>query len=90
MSSGALDATYTLEDVSQHNTNGDRWIVIDGRVYNVSEFIEKHPGGTKPLEYHSGKDATKSFQSVEKHAGVKTMEDFLKSLCIGRLAPNRE
>jgi len=36
---------YSTEEVSLHNSKDDCWIVIDNTVYNVSDFVSKHPGG---------------------------------------------
>ncbi len=37
--------TYTLEEVKKHTTDKDCWLVIHGKVYDVTEFLEEHPGG---------------------------------------------
>ena len=37
---------YTMEEVAKHNKNkGDVWVVLNGRVLNVSNFLSQHPGG---------------------------------------------
>ena len=36
---------YSLDEVSAHNKDGDCWIIIEGNVYNVSEYMGVHPGG---------------------------------------------
>lgn len=37
--------TYTLEDVSTHAQPSDCWTAINGKVYNLTEFVNGHPGG---------------------------------------------
>lgn len=37
--------TYSLEEVKKHTTDKDCWLVIHGKVYDVTEFLEEHPGG---------------------------------------------
>lgn len=52
--------TITFEEVQKHNTKQDRWIVIDGHIYNVTNFAKKHPGGEKIIHGYAGQDATVS------------------------------
>ena len=54
---------YTLEEVAKHNTKSDAWIVIQGKVANVTKWIPKHPGGDIIMK-GVGKDATRLFNSV--------------------------
>lgn len=59
-------ASFTLDDVKLHATAESCWMAIEGRVYDVTSYIPRHP--TKPeimLEY-CGKDATKAFQTKNK------------------------
>ena len=36
---------HTLEDCKLHNREEDCWLVISGKVYDVTEFLDEHPGG---------------------------------------------
>ncbi len=42
------DRTVTMDEVRQHNTFDDCWIIIRGKVYDFSEWKDHHPGGPFP------------------------------------------
>lgn len=48
--------TFSLDDLK-----GKDWVAIDGIVYDVTDFIEDHPGGAKILKKNCGKDASEMF-----------------------------
>ena len=74
----------SMEEVKKHNTKKSLWIVINGNVYDVTKFLEEHPGGTKPLLVFAGKDATESFRSIKNHDSEK-VRGFMKYFHIGKL-----
>lgn len=49
------------KEVSLHSSLGDCWIIIEGRVYDVSEYMLRHPGGRWIILSNGGKDATEGF-----------------------------
>ena len=48
---------FTWKEIRQHSTKKDRWLVIDGRVYDVTRWT-KHPGGQAVLNHYAGQDAS--------------------------------
>lgn len=59
------DKKFSPADVAKHNTGENGlYIIIDSGVYDVTNFIDEHPGGAKILKRVAGKDATKQFWKV--------------------------
>ncbi|KAI1736258.1 cytochrome b5-like heme/steroid binding domain-containing protein [Xylaria scruposa] len=72
----------TWEELKTHKTDSDAWIVVHGNVYNVSKFLEDHPGGQDIILEVAGQDATDVF---EEAAHSSEARDMLPLLEIGRL-----
>ncbi len=64
--SGQSNSQYTLTDVAPHNSRSDCWTVIDNNVYNITNFIDIHPGGSEIIRA-CGVDASALFASVRDH-----------------------
>lgn len=69
-------------ELAKHNKQTDAWIAIRGKVYNVTQYMDFHPGGVDELMKGVGKDATKLFEDV--HAWVN-YEQLLAKCFIGPL-----
>ncbi|PHH51575.1 putative cytochrome b5 [Ceratocystis fimbriata CBS 114723] len=54
----------TYQDVAEHNTKNDLWMVIEGKVYDCTKFLDEHPGGEEVLLDVGGQDATEAFDDV--------------------------
>ena len=54
-------AILNLADIAKHNTAGDCWLIINGKVYNVTDFLSSHSGGAASIAPYCGKDATAAF-----------------------------
>ncbi|XP_078170249.1 cytochrome b5-like [Carex rostrata] len=66
---------FTLEEVSKHNSNKDCWLIINGKVFDVTKFLEDHPGGDDVLISSTGKDATDDFEDVGHSTTARAMMD---------------
>lgn len=58
MSSKNEQKVYRLSEVKEHNDEEDCWMVIHGKVYDVTSFMDDHPGGPEIMLENAGKDAT--------------------------------
>merc|ERR1719210_2184558 len=61
---GNAQGGYTMEEVAKHTTKGDCWVVLHGRVLNVSNFLPTHPGGELAILTFAGKDASAEFDMI--------------------------
>lgn len=52
---------FTLNEISQHAAAADCWIVINNKVYGVSDYLVEHPGGSAAITPFCGTDATQAF-----------------------------
>jgi len=79
------DGLYTLEEVAQHKTEDDCWVVVNGEVLDVTSFLEDHPGGKMAIMTFAGKDATEMFNMVHEEGVV---EKYAAECIIGKLKPS--
>ncbi|XP_033062008.1 putative fatty acid desaturase 2-like protein FADS2P1 [Trachypithecus francoisi] len=76
---------YTWQEIQRHNQEADQWLVINRKVYNVSSWADRHPGGRQVLNHYAGEDATDVFRAM--HPEPDIVQLYLKPLLIGELAP---
>ncbi|CAK66208.1 unnamed protein product (macronuclear) [Paramecium tetraurelia] len=58
----------TIDEVAKHNTINSAWIVINSKVYDVTKYLNKHPGGKEELMKGVGTDGTALF--MQNHPWV--------------------
>ena len=69
---------YFWSEINKHCEQGDCWIVIHSRVYNLSEYLPSHPGGRWIILKHAGKDATEAFEyTIHSPIAIEKMEELL-------------
>lgn len=73
---------YTLEEVAQHKTKDDVWVVVNGEVLDVTNFKADHPGGEKAIMLYAGRDATEEFNMLHD---PKVVKKYAPDSIIGRL-----
>jgi len=58
------DGGFTVEEVAKHTTKEDCWVILHGRVLNVTSFLSQHPGGELAILTFAGKDASAEFDMI--------------------------
>lgn len=76
--------TYTLAEISTHNSKTSCWTAVNAKVYDITTYIPKHPGGEKQIMQVCGKDGTYLFE--DQHSGDKKPNATIAKFMIGDLA----
>jgi cytochrome b involved in lipid metabolism len=75
---------YTLDDLSAHNDEFSCWFGLYGVVYDVTDFIDVHPGGRGYILANCGQEVTEFFQAEKKHDVDLLLKEGFSSFIIGR------
>lgn len=57
----STDILLNQSEISKHNQSQDCWIIIENKVYDVTKFLSRHPGGSGFISPYCGQDATTPF-----------------------------
>lgn len=90
--SGSTNVLYGVsvldsKEVSKHNTKADCWIIVNSKVYNISNYASSHPGGTRNITNSCGKEATTAFNTKggEGESHLSSTNEMLKDFYLGDL-----
>ncbi|KAM0858581.1 hypothetical protein ACQ4PT_047749 [Festuca glaucescens] len=78
----AARKVYSFQEVAQHADRKDCWLFIHGKVYDVTPFMDEHPGGEDVLLACTGKDATADYENTGHSESAKEM---MPQYCIGEI-----
>ncbi|PKU63784.1 cytochrome b5 isoform X2 [Dendrobium catenatum] len=73
---------HHFDDVSKHSATKDCWLIIHGKVYDVTPFMDEHPGGDEVLLAATKKDATNDFEDIGHSNQARELMD---KYCIGKI-----
>ncbi|XP_008213038.1 probable sulfite oxidase, mitochondrial isoform X1 [Nasonia vitripennis] len=77
--------TYSSEEVSQHdNPNNGIWVSYKEGVYNITDFVTKHPGGQNKIMMAAGGSIDPFWMVFANHNKSEILE-LLESMRIGNL-----
>ncbi|KAF9886104.1 Cytochrome b5 domain-containing protein 1 [Aspergillus nanangensis] len=54
----------SVSEIQKHNTPNDCWIVIRGQTWDVTRFLQEHPGGSAIIYQYAGRDATEAYSEI--------------------------
>eukprot|EP00918_Siedleckia_nematoides_P072200 GHVU01157688.1.p1 GENE.GHVU01157688.1~~GHVU01157688.1.p1 ORF type:complete len:226 (+),score=41.01 GHVU01157688.1:261-938(+) len=74
----------TLDELSRHSTAADAWVAVRGDVFDISHYLDFHPGGVEVMLPVLGTDATKAFD--ESHRWVSAAA-ILQHVRVGTVQP---
>lgn len=77
-----MSKTFTRAEVAKHNTEDSLWCIIDHRVYDLTDFLDAHPGGSVVLAQVAGQDATTDFYNLHRQ---EVIDKYREQLCIGTI-----
>ncbi|KAI9729110.1 MAG: hypothetical protein M1828_000195 [Chrysothrix sp. TS-e1954] len=72
--------SLTRDEVAKNNNEDSLWCIVDHRVYDLTDFVDAHPGGSVVLQQVAGQDATEAFYNLHRH---EVIQKYAPSLCIG-------
>ncbi|XP_046342718.1 fatty acid desaturase 2-like isoform X2 [Haliotis rufescens] len=72
---------FSVEEVTSHNKADDKWLIINGNIYDITTWAKKHPGGAKVISHYAGEDATDAW--VAFHKDREFVQKYMKALQIG-------
>lgn len=79
-------AKIPWDEVKRHTSKDDVWLLIDGKVYDVTPFLDLHPGGGQLIVEASGHDATSAFERTHGEGlrySLRLLNQFFIGECVG-------
>ncbi|KAJ5168032.1 uncharacterized protein N7482_003626 [Penicillium canariense] len=71
--------------VARHATKNDLWVILHNKVYNITPYLEEHPGGVAILVESAGQDTTEAFEDIGHSTDAR---EVLEKYLVGRLPDN--
>lgn len=76
--------TLSLSEVNKHNSASDCYLIINQKIYNVSSFINSHPGGAQKITEKCGQEVSDLFAQIHSNRAW----DLLKKYQVGTISSN--
>lgn len=75
--------SYTMAEVAKHGIPSNCWSAINGGVYNLTSWIDQHPGGSDAITSLCGADGSSAFN--DQHGGERRPVNELAGFKVGVL-----
>ncbi|CAK7222743.1 fatty acid alpha-hydroxylase [Sporothrix bragantina] len=82
--------SFTAAEVEKHNTEGSCYCTVGNTVYDVTDFLESHPGGAGLILEYGGKDITDILADEISHRHSQTAYDVLEDSIVGYLTSGKK
>ncbi|KAL4803737.1 cytochrome b5, partial [Aspergillus unguis] len=78
----SADKEFTFQQVAEHSSKKDLYLVVHDKVYDCTSFVDEHPGGEEVLLDVGGQDGTEAFEDVGHSDEAR---EILEGLLVGNL-----
>lgn len=75
--------TFTRAEVEAHSSDNDCYVIVGDNVYDVSDFVESHPGGPELVMDWAGKDITAILKDADSHTHSESAYEILVESLVG-------
>ena len=75
------DRVITTAELKKHNNRRSLWIAVHGLVYDITDFLEEHPGGEDVLLEQAGEESTEVFEDIGHSEEARTL---MKKYIVGK------
>lgn len=77
------DGVYSRAEIAMHDGASSCWTIIEATVYDLTEWIDQHPGGRMNILEICGTDGSARFRA--QHGSQKLQADILKEFKVGTI-----
>ncbi|CAI4226056.1 unnamed protein product [Auanema sp. JU1783] len=70
-----MSEEFLRSQVASHNNSKSCWIIVGNKVYDVTKFLDEHPGGCEVLLELAGQDATEAFEDIGHSSDARAMKE---------------
>ncbi|KAI0404755.1 FMN-dependent dehydrogenase-domain-containing protein [Xylaria palmicola] len=72
----------SAQEIASHRSATSCWVVVDGKAYDVTSYLDEHPGGAAVLVKQGGTDATAEFRKIHSPEVLKYLPE---DACLGTI-----